>query len=392
MADLKITQLTELAATPDDADILAVVDDVAGTPVTKKVTVANLLAGAGGGGGGGVYGINVETLSAAKTLTANTDKIYQYLDEGGANRIITLATANAVAGDRFVVRHNGVYNDTYYLQINQAAIILDNIWAGGIRQFIFDGTNWTAGEIGTGENDNKKGNVMIGRNSNGYGGGTAVGYNAVAYTSGVSVGQSALAFAKGVAIGRSADGSNYGVAIGNSANGDNYGTALGYETDTNAKKYSIALGVYSETERVGELSRNINGTDTDQENNIIIQGWEVSTANATPVEMLAGGQAGQRFTIRASSSVTFTMLITARDNVAGHCAAYKVEGAIKRDAANNTVMLAAATITVIHEDDATWDVAVTADDTNEALIITVTGDDTNPTQWAARMDAVETHF
>jgi len=43
MADKKITELDALAATPDDADILAIVDDVAVTPVTKKITVANLL-------------------------------------------------------------------------------------------------------------------------------------------------------------------------------------------------------------------------------------------------------------------------------------------------------------------------------------------------------------
>ena len=44
MADKKITQLTALGAAPDTADILAIVDDPGGTPVTKKVTVANLLA------------------------------------------------------------------------------------------------------------------------------------------------------------------------------------------------------------------------------------------------------------------------------------------------------------------------------------------------------------
>lgn len=39
----KITELTELA-TVDDADLLEIVDDVAGTPTSKKITVANLLA------------------------------------------------------------------------------------------------------------------------------------------------------------------------------------------------------------------------------------------------------------------------------------------------------------------------------------------------------------
>lgn len=43
MADKKITQLTELVSV-DNADLLVVVDDVAGTPTTKKITVANVLA------------------------------------------------------------------------------------------------------------------------------------------------------------------------------------------------------------------------------------------------------------------------------------------------------------------------------------------------------------
>ena len=40
MADQKITELTELT-TPVGADLLAIVDDPAGTPVTKKITLAN---------------------------------------------------------------------------------------------------------------------------------------------------------------------------------------------------------------------------------------------------------------------------------------------------------------------------------------------------------------
>jgi len=42
MANKKITELTELT-TPAGADIVAIVDDVAGTPTTKKVTVTNLM-------------------------------------------------------------------------------------------------------------------------------------------------------------------------------------------------------------------------------------------------------------------------------------------------------------------------------------------------------------
>ena len=42
MANKKFTELTDLPS-PAGADILAIVDDVAGTPTTKKVTVTNLM-------------------------------------------------------------------------------------------------------------------------------------------------------------------------------------------------------------------------------------------------------------------------------------------------------------------------------------------------------------
>jgi len=41
MADTKISALTELTA-PADADLLAIVDDPAGTPISKKITRGNL--------------------------------------------------------------------------------------------------------------------------------------------------------------------------------------------------------------------------------------------------------------------------------------------------------------------------------------------------------------
>lgn len=50
MADAKITQLTELT-TPVGSDLLVIVDDPGGTPITKKVTVTNLLTLAAGGSG-----------------------------------------------------------------------------------------------------------------------------------------------------------------------------------------------------------------------------------------------------------------------------------------------------------------------------------------------------
>lgn len=82
-------------------------------PFTKK----SQYIGEGNGAVGGKYGVNVETLTGDKTLVPGVDPIYQYLDPDDANRIITLDTANAKAGDRFVIKHNGNWNDLSYLDV-----------------------------------------------------------------------------------------------------------------------------------------------------------------------------------------------------------------------------------------------------------------------------------
>jgi len=48
MADQKISELTALTSVAD-ADLLAIVDDPSGTPTTKKITKANLVASLDGG-------------------------------------------------------------------------------------------------------------------------------------------------------------------------------------------------------------------------------------------------------------------------------------------------------------------------------------------------------
>jgi hypothetical protein len=68
MADEKITALPELAATPADDDLLAVVD-VSETPdLTKKITVSNLLAGAVASGVGKI-------ITATRVYDASTGDV-----------------------------------------------------------------------------------------------------------------------------------------------------------------------------------------------------------------------------------------------------------------------------------------------------------------------------
>lgn len=82
MADAKITALTELNATPETTDILPIVDDPGGSPVTKKITVANLMAAASGG-----YQIATLELSAAN-INAMGGAPITFVSSGGAGTII----------------------------------------------------------------------------------------------------------------------------------------------------------------------------------------------------------------------------------------------------------------------------------------------------------------
>lgn len=65
MADAKITELTELTD-PINTDIIPIVDDPGGTPITKKVTLNNLLRG---------LFTKVATLASDATTGANTTPI-----------------------------------------------------------------------------------------------------------------------------------------------------------------------------------------------------------------------------------------------------------------------------------------------------------------------------
>jgi len=219
-------------------------------------------------------GINVESLTGNKTLTPGEDAMYQYLNPNGANRIIYLATSTAKAGDRFVIRNNGAYNSSYYLSIKQGGTELDRIYAGAIKEFIFDGTNWISASNGSGENDDKKYNVAIGTYSIGYYYGAAVGYEAQGYKYGAAVGFGADGYTSGAAVGYNAEGYNYGAAVGYYADGVDHGAAVGRGAKgctsgaavgdgAEGFNYGAAVGAYAQGMRYGAALGYFAGSNID---------------------------------------------------------------------------------------------------------------------------------
>ena len=106
----------------------------------------------------------------------------------------------------------------------------------------------------------------------------------------------------------------------------------------------------------------------------------VSTTDATPTEMTP------YVDVPSDSTVTFSALIVARRTDADNeSAGYKLEGVIDNNA-GTTALVGTVTKSILAEDSAAWDVSATADDTNDRLAITVTGEAAKNISWRAKIN------
>jgi hypothetical protein len=103
-----------------------------------------------------------------------------------------------------------------------------------------------------------------------------------------------------------------------------------------------------------------------------------------------------RMILRPSTTWTFSALVTGRQRsgvagTAGDSKGWRIEGMIKRDAANNTAIIGAVVSTVIANDAAAaaWTATATADDANEALQFDVAGEADKTIQWEAHVWVAE---
>ena len=115
-----------------------------------------------------------------------------------------------------------------------------------------------------------------------------------------------------------------------------------------------------------------------------------ATTDATPTELLLN--TSYRLTMDAQTTWAFSGLITARRTDADdESAGYQISGVIDRNTSGGSVALVGTpTVTVLGEDSAGWDVAITADATYSSLKIAVTGEAGKTIQWVAAIDIVST--
>jgi hypothetical protein len=214
----------------------------------------------------------------------------------------------------------------------------------------------------------------------------------------VCIGTSATnSFADGAIIGHGASTNTAagGVAVGRNAlagSGTGESTAIGYYA--NALDFGIAIGGRAKNARNGEITTTCKYYDSTTTNQYLICTFRSSaiTTDATETEIytMAGG-ANYRISVLARSAITFNGEFVARCDADNDCKSWTFAGTIQRNNSNTTALVTAITPAVR---DATagasaWTIAVTADDTDDFLKITVTGASGKTIRWCGKVEGTE---
>ena len=219
-------------------------------------------------------------------------------------------------------------------------------------------------------------------------GAVAIGYGNTASTGGYGV---------AIGYGNIVTGST-AVAIGSDtlATGS-ISVALGYQA-TASGDFSFCVGLGGGTTAAAQSWNISNGGVTDVRHQGVVgcAGYgqsniytlEQITTNDTPATMHPNGTAGTEYlTIRSNKVYAFTALIAGRNLTDGGGCGYEFKGLIE-NAGGAVALIGTVAKTVIAETTAGYDCDITADDTNNCLVITVTGLASKEVRWAATVIAV----
>lgn len=197
-------------------------------------------------------------------------------------------------------------------------------------------------------------------------------------------------------VGASATGFE-AIALGTSCSSSGSRSFTGGAQHTASGTNSAALAGYrSVATNVGQLA--FGGDTGGLSAQGSVQTFALVTANATSTPLRTGSaNATDRMVLPAKRLAAFYGLVTAFCEVTGSPNTYfaktwEIKGAIKRDNNNNTVLVGTPVIIELGRDadgtptPSTWAIAsITADDTNEALAINVTGQASTTINWQATL-------
>lgn len=332
---LNYTFITPTSAT-DNA--IARYDGASGTPVplqTSKVIVTDNGAVQASGSGGNARGADAVDLQVVRGAANEV--------ASGTESVVSGGNANKSSADNSTVG-GGIGN--------VASGIASTVGGGAGNTASNSNAAITGGQNNTASNTNTS---VIGGTGNTASGGSA----------------SCLGGDSNLASG------NDSATIGGNSNVASTDYAVSFGADANADHYAQSA------QAAGKFS-----VDGDaQASDLVMRGI---TANSTPTEIFLDGSSA-RLTIPSDTTWAFRMMIVARRADANdESAAYQLLGCIDRNsAAATTALVGSVGKTVIAEDIAGWDVNATADTTNGALILTVTGENAKTVNWVCKCELVQ---
>ena len=222
---------------------------------------------------------------------------------------------------------------------------------------------------------------------------SATGSNSVAISqSAIASGQDSLALGRdtvasggfAMALGKDGTASASG-AVAISAAGTGYGTEATGQS-------SIALGDGTKTTQKGQISYASHrfASRGDGQGSLFTLYADTTDATAT-VLTTDNGTAGGVNQIESASDtcITFDGTITAMQNGAQAYASWRIEGLLVND--GGTTTLANSATTVI-QNSSNWGLALSADNTNNALAITCTGEANHNIRWVANIRTSEVTY
>jgi len=251
-------------------------------------------------------------------------------------------------------------------------------------------------------------------------GGNVRGSNAVDLQTSRSAANQVASGASSVAAGasnRASGGNSVAIGFGNAATGLE-SRAIGYENTASGSSAiaiglrntvsgsdgTVALGDYNfvtqtggiatgrraRADRVGQRCHANNQFATEGDAQYTGFVLRNKTTNATPTTLFCDGSSA-RLTVNAGEILGFIANIIGSKSDGSAIAHYVRKGAIKR-VGTTTTLAYVETVGTDYEDNSATDVSITADDTNEALQINVTGIAGETWRWFADVQAADLGF
>lgn len=312
---------------------------------------AGQLSATGGGIGGGAGSIDNAVIRADGTGAATLQ---------GSSINITDAATSTTNNVAVQVAHAGQTN---------SALVLSPQGAGAL----------IIGPVPTGSSTtgNARGaNAFDGQTLRNAAGQVASGAEAVALGSySTASGSRAVAIGYGVTSSGTAS-----IAVGGfgTSSGD-YSLSGGF-TCTASAAYAAAFGAYASATHIGSLALSGGRHSTTGDSQTQVSTLRAATTNTTPTEAFLDGTAA-RLVIPANTVWSALVQISAKQTSSTNCATFLRRVTICRDGSNNTSLVGSVETLGTDQNSPAWAISITADDTNEALKIQVTGGSGVTVRW-----------